>query len=91
MRQPPSPLCVPGVRTNALETDLSDVLPEELEQAVKKAAEISMGTEIAETDIDNIRHLCQQVRGGAVVYRVIVNERYKIKQLTCNRILIFSS
>ena len=51
-----------GVRTNALETDFSEILPEEVEEAVKKAAEISMGTEIADTDIDNIRHLCEQVR-----------------------------
>ncbi|KAF0290149.1 Nucleolar protein 58 [Amphibalanus amphitrite] len=50
-----------GVRTNALDTDFSDILPEDVEEAVKKAAEISMGTEIADTDIDNIRHLCEQI------------------------------
>merc|ERR1712179_457286 len=37
------------------------VLPEEVEEKVKEAAEISMGTEISEEDITNIRHLCQQV------------------------------
>jgi nucleolar protein 58 len=36
-----------GVRTNAQDTDLSDVLPEELEKEVKEAAEISMGTEVS--------------------------------------------
>ena len=35
-----------GIRTNASTTDLSGILPEELEQAVKDAAEISMGTEV---------------------------------------------
>merc|ERR1712025_1353214 len=31
-------------------TDLSDILPEEVEEKVKEAAEISMGTEISEED-----------------------------------------
>lgn len=43
-------------------TDLSEILPEEIEAEVKLAAEISMGTEVSEQDIDNIRHLCDQVR-----------------------------
>merc|ERR1739844_766144 len=50
-----------GTRENAKSIDLSDVLPEEVEEKVKEAAEISMGTEISEEDITNIRHLCQQV------------------------------
>jgi len=50
-----------GIRENAKVTDLSDVLPEEVEEKVKEAAEISMGTEISEEDITNIKHLCQQV------------------------------
>jgi len=52
---------VMGIRENAKKTDLSDVLPEEIEEKVKEAAEISMGTEISEEDISNINHLCQQV------------------------------
>ena len=32
-----------------------------VEEKVKEAAEISMGTEISEEDISNINHLCQQV------------------------------
>lgn len=43
-------------------SDLSDLLPEEIEAEVKLAAEISMGTEVSEQDIGNIRHLCDQVR-----------------------------
>merc|ERR1739846_209093 len=50
-----------GTRDNAKSIDLSDVLPEEVEEKVKEAAEISMGTEISGEDIINIKHLCQQV------------------------------
>ena len=51
-----------GCRENAKTIDLSDVLPEEVEEKVKEAAKISMGTEISEEDIINIKNLCQQVR-----------------------------
>ncbi|XP_068446632.1 nucleolar protein 58 isoform X3 [Clinocottus analis] len=50
-----------GDRTNVAGSDLSDILPEEVEAEVKLAAEISMGTEVSEQDIGNIRHLCDQV------------------------------
>merc|ERR1712183_801883 len=50
-----------GTRENAKSIDLSDVLPKEVEEKVKEAAEISMGTEISGEDIINIKHLCQQV------------------------------
>merc|ERR1712055_304269 len=50
-----------GTRDHAKTIDLSDVLPEEIEEKVKEAAEISMGTEISEEDVINIKHLCQQV------------------------------
>ncbi|XP_069579413.1 nucleolar protein 58 isoform X2 [Brachyistius frenatus] len=50
-----------GDRTNVAGSDLSDVLPEEIEAEVKLAAEISMGTEVSEQDIGNIGHLCDQV------------------------------
>lgn len=50
-----------GTRENAAQSDLSDILPEELEEKVKELAEVSMGTEIAEEDILNIQHLCDQV------------------------------
>ena len=51
----------PGMRSNAAASDLSDVLPEELETEVKELAEISMGTEISEDDLENITYLCDQV------------------------------
>uniref|UniRef100_A0A0K8STU7 Nucleolar protein 58 n=1 Tax=Lygus hesperus TaxID=30085 RepID=A0A0K8STU7_LYGHE len=50
-----------GTRENAASTDLSDILPEEVEEKVKEAAEVSMGTEISEQDILHIQILCDQV------------------------------
>ena len=50
-----------GMRTNAKDCDLDDVLEEEIAQDVKEAAEISMGTEISETDIMHIQSLADQV------------------------------
>jgi len=50
-----------GVRTNALTTDFSAFLPEDMETEVKEVAQISMGTEISEEDISNIKQLCDQV------------------------------
>ncbi|CAO1613060.1 unnamed protein product [Sympodiomycopsis kandeliae] len=50
-----------GFRTNAASTDFSEVLPEEIEETLKASAEISMGTEISETDIEHIFSLADQV------------------------------
>merc|ERR1712200_126660 len=50
-----------GTRDNAKSVDLSDILPEDVEERVKEAAEISMGTEISQEDITNINHLCEQI------------------------------
>ncbi len=50
-----------GMRGNAAEADLSEILPHEIETAVKAAADISMGTEITEEDLENIRLLAEQV------------------------------
>ncbi|KPI98449.1 PREDICTED: nucleolar protein 58 [Papilio xuthus] len=50
-----------GTRDNASKTDLSDILPEDLEEKVKEAAEISMGTEISDDDIMNIQNLCDEI------------------------------
>lgn len=50
-----------GFRTNAASTDFSEILPEEVEQEVKDAAEISMGTEISDEDMLNVKYLCEQV------------------------------
>jgi RNA processing factor Prp31 len=50
-----------SIRQKAKDTDFSDILSEEIEGPLKEAAEVSMGTEIAEEDVDNIRELCEQV------------------------------
>lgn len=50
-----------GFRSNAANADLAEVLPEEIETAIKAAAEVSMGTEITQEDLDNIHSLAEQV------------------------------
>ena len=50
-----------GMRSNASNADLSDILPEEIETAAKAAAEVSMGTEITSEDLENIQMLAEQV------------------------------
>uniref|UniRef100_A0A1L8DHE6 Nucleolar protein 58 n=1 Tax=Nyssomyia neivai TaxID=330878 RepID=A0A1L8DHE6_9DIPT len=50
-----------GMRENMGQTDLSDILPEDVEEKVKEAAEISMGTEISDEDIINIQQLCDEI------------------------------
>lgn len=50
-----------GMRSSAASADLAEILPEEIEAAVKSAAEISMGTEITTDDLENIQALAEQV------------------------------
>lgn len=51
-----------GMRPNFANMDLSDIVEDEsTEAAVKEAAEVSMGTEIADMDIINIQALAEQV------------------------------
>lgn len=50
-----------GMRTSAAKADLAEILPEEIESAVKSAAEVSMGTEITTDDLENIKALAEQV------------------------------
>ncbi|RPB04458.1 Nop-domain-containing protein [Choiromyces venosus 120613-1] len=50
-----------GLRTSAATTDLAEILPEEIETALKAAAEVSMGTEITIEDLNNITMLADQV------------------------------
>lgn len=50
-----------GIRSKAAETDMSSILPEEIEERVKSAAEVSMGTEITQVDLDNIKCLADQI------------------------------
>lgn len=48
-------------RTNASKLDFSEILPEEVETELKEAAMISMGTEVSDLDLMNIKDLCDQV------------------------------
>jgi nucleolar protein 58 len=50
-----------GMRTNTKDSDLSELVPEDIEKMVKEAAEISMGSEISDEDEFNIKELCDQI------------------------------
>ena len=50
-----------GFRNKISAADFSDIMPEEIEREMKATAEISMGTEISDTDILNISALAEQV------------------------------
>ena len=50
-----------GFRSNASLADFSSILPEEAEEELRSAVEVSMGTEISQEDCENIVHLCDQV------------------------------
>ncbi len=50
-----------GIRTKAQNTDLSGILSEDVEKEVKQASEISMGTEINETDETYIKGLAEEI------------------------------
>ena len=55
-----------GMRSAAADLDFSEILAEEVEDLLKEAAVVSMGTEISQQDIENITHLCDQVRMHAL-------------------------
>ncbi|KAG9153609.1 hypothetical protein Leryth_008549 [Lithospermum erythrorhizon] len=50
-----------GDRTNAAKLDFSEILDEDVEKELKEACMISMGTEVSELDLINIKELCDQV------------------------------
>lgn len=62
-----------GFRTNASSTTFASILPEDLEAVLKAAAEISMGTEISDSDMEHIHSLCEQVISIAA-YRTQLSE-----------------
>ncbi|KAN0097811.1 hypothetical protein V8E55_002257 [Tylopilus felleus] len=67
-----------GFRTNAATTSFETILPEDLEAVLKAAAEISMGTEISDSDILHIHALCDQVIS-------ISAYRAQLAEYLCNR------
>ena len=52
-----------GMRPNCATEDFSDIMPDDIEAAMKASAAISMGTDISEQDLDSIKELCTQVGG----------------------------
>ncbi|KAJ4459360.1 putative Nucleolar protein 58 [Paratrimastix pyriformis] len=50
-----------GLRHNCLTTDFSDILATDVEAKMKEAVHVTMGVDITEDDIANIRALCDQV------------------------------
>ena len=50
-----------GTRDNAATADLSEILPDDIEARLKAGAEVSMGTEITDIDLENIKLLAEQV------------------------------
>lgn len=54
-------VCAIGMRHKSSASDLSGILPEDIEKEVKQAAEISMGTEISEEDEKLILELGTQI------------------------------
>ena len=52
-----------GFRSNIINTDLLPLLPEEMVQTIKQAADMSMGSDMTDEDLDNIRSLAEEVVG----------------------------
>ena len=66
-----------------MSTDFSGILPEEVEQEVKDAAEISMGTEISEEDRLNVTYLCEQVNPMLCLLYTRGQKYYNTLYYTC--------
>lgn len=68
-----------GLKTKAKETDFSEVgVPEEIASEVKSAAETSMGTEITDEDLGNIKTLSERVI-ELTEYRASLSEYLKLR------------
>uniref|UniRef100_A0A2H8TJQ7 Nucleolar protein 58 n=1 Tax=Melanaphis sacchari TaxID=742174 RepID=A0A2H8TJQ7_9HEMI len=69
-----------GMRENAKSIDLSSILSPSLEDQVKTAAEISMGTEIAEDDIQHIVQMCDEILDIST-YRTSLSDYLKSRMM----------
>lgn len=69
-----------GMRENAKSIDLSSILSPALEDQVKTAAEISMGTEIAEDDIQHIVQMCDEILDIST-YRASLSDYLKSRMM----------
>uniref|UniRef100_A0A2N9IZK5 Nop domain-containing protein n=1 Tax=Fagus sylvatica TaxID=28930 RepID=A0A2N9IZK5_FAGSY len=70
-----------GDRVNAAKLDFSEILEEEVEAELKEASMISMGTEISDLDLVNIKELCDQVLSLSE-YRVLLYDYLKTRMNT---------
>lgn len=71
-----------GMRSSAATTDLSEVIEdEETANKVKEYAEISMGTDIADEDLENIKFLCQNII-ELTEYRAQLNDYLRNRMMT---------
>jgi len=50
-----------GTREQAPQSDLSEYVPEVMEQEIKELSQVSMGTDVSSEDMENIAELCGQV------------------------------
>lgn len=50
-----------GIRSKLLETDFSEILPEDLEEELKDTARLSMGSDVTPTDEQCIKNLANQI------------------------------
>ncbi|XP_050422892.1 nucleolar protein 58 [Adelges cooleyi] len=69
-----------GMRENAKSIDLSEILTPALEDQVKTAAEISMGTEIADDDIQHIVQMCDEILDIST-YRTSLSDYLKSRMM----------
>ncbi|KAL5239523.1 hypothetical protein ACI65C_006933 [Semiaphis heraclei] len=69
-----------GMRENAKSIDLSSILSPGLEDQVKTAAEISMGTEIADDDIQHIVQMCDEILDIST-YRTSLSDYLKSRMM----------
>ncbi|XP_025412633.1 nucleolar protein 58 [Sipha flava] len=69
-----------GMRENAKSIDLSSILSPALEEQVKAAAEISMGTEIADDDIQHIVQICDEILDIST-YRTSLSDYLKSRMM----------
>lgn len=68
------------IRSAAAESDFSSLLSSDVEAELKQAAMISMGTEISDEDVTNIRSLCAQVI-NLTEYRATLYEYLKNRMI----------
>ncbi|XP_012536804.1 nucleolar protein 58 [Monomorium pharaonis] len=70
-----------GQRDKIGKCDLSDILPEDIDEKVRQAAETSMGSEISEDDVDLMLALCNEII-ELHQYRADLNNYLKSRMMT---------